>query len=178
MLPCRFLPSWLGPTAACERWWRLGWCGPGSGPAGALGEGLAGWPGKGLAVACYHPRQGSCRGPCGSPRQGSCRGSLSSNPHLILNMSSQRSACHHRGASRALAPRDVGDRGLKGGSLCWCGASCPGKDLAGAAEAAPARVLPGEPASSLCSLWSWPWRCSGYLGLRSYLGSPPLFCLV
>ena len=25
----------------------------------------------------------------------------------------------------------VGDRELKGGSLCWCGASCPGKGLAG-----------------------------------------------
>ena len=24
----------------------------------------------------------------------------------------------------------VGDRGIKGGSLCWCGASCPGKGLA------------------------------------------------
>ena len=24
----------------------------------------------------------------------------------------------------------VADRGLKGGSLCWCGASCPGKGLA------------------------------------------------
>ena len=67
----------------------------------------------------------------------------------------------------------VGDHGLKGGSLCWCGVSCPGKGLARAAEAAPVRVLLGEPASSLCSLWSWPWRCSYYLGLWSYLGSPP-----
>ena len=31
-------------AAACERRWRLGWCGPDSGPAGSLGEGLAGWP--------------------------------------------------------------------------------------------------------------------------------------
>src|SRR4051812_46446761 len=30
----------------------------------------------------------------------------------------------------------AGGRGLKGGSLCWCGASCPGKGLAGATEAA------------------------------------------
>src|SRR4051812_6002864 len=30
----------------------------------------------------------------------------------------------------------AGGRGLKGGSLCWCGASCPDKGLAGAAEAA------------------------------------------
>ena len=63
----------VGLAAACERWWRLGWCGPGSGPAGVLGEGLAGWPGKGLAVwpgkglavARCRPRQGSCRGSCG-----------------------------------------------------------------------------------------------------------------
>ena len=176
----------VGLAAACERRWKLGWRGLGSGPAGVLGEGLAGWPdkslvvwpGKGLAATRYRPRQGSCRGSGGLPRQGSCRGSSSSNPHLILNMSSQRSACHHGGASRALAQRDVGDRGLKGGPLCWRRASCPAKDLAGAAEAAPARVLPGEPASSLCSLWSWPWRGSYYLGLWSYLGSPPLFCLV
>ena len=99
-------------------------------------------------------RQGSCRGMLSSPartlpgagglpRQGSFRESSSSNPHLILNMSSQRSACHHGGASRALAQGDVGDRGLKGGLLCWRWASCPGKALAGAAEVVPARVLPG-----------------------------------
>ena len=43
-------------------------------PAGVLGEGLAGWPGKGLAVARCRPRQGPCRGSRGFPRQGSCRG--------------------------------------------------------------------------------------------------------
>ena len=37
----------------------------------------------------------------------------------------------------------VGDRGLKGGLLCWCGASRPGKDLAGAAEASPGKGLAG-----------------------------------
>ena len=60
----------------------------------------------------------------------------------------------------------VGVRGLKGGSLSWCGA----------AEAAPAWVLPGEPASSLCSSWSWPWHCSDCLGLRvlPWLSSPVL----
>ena len=26
----------VGLAAACERRWRLGWCGPGGGPAGAL----------------------------------------------------------------------------------------------------------------------------------------------
>ena len=45
----------------------------------------------------------------------------------------------------------VGDSGLKGGALRWCWTSRPDKGLVGAAEAAPARVLPGEPASSLCS---------------------------
>ena len=33
-------------AAACERRRRLGLCGSGSGPAGVLGEGLAGWPSK------------------------------------------------------------------------------------------------------------------------------------
>ena len=45
----------------------------------------------------------------------------------------------------------VGACGLKGGSLCWCWASCPGKALVGAAEVAPARVLPGESTLPLCS---------------------------
>ena len=36
-------------AAACEQRWKLGWRGPGGGPAGVLGEGLARWPGKGLA---------------------------------------------------------------------------------------------------------------------------------
>ena len=49
-------------VAACERRRRLGWCGPGSGPAGVLGEGLAGWLGKGLAIARCRPRQGPRRG--------------------------------------------------------------------------------------------------------------------
>ena len=49
-------------AAACERWWKLGWRGPGGCPAGVLGEGLAGWPGQGLAVACRRPRQGVAGG--------------------------------------------------------------------------------------------------------------------
>ena len=40
----------VGLAAACERRQSLGWCGPGSGPSDALGKGLAGGPGKGLAV--------------------------------------------------------------------------------------------------------------------------------
>ena len=55
----------VGSAAAHERRRKLGWRGPGSGPAGALGEGLAGWPGKGLAVARRRPRQGSCQGSYG-----------------------------------------------------------------------------------------------------------------
>ena len=93
-------------------------------------------------------------------------------------MSSQRSACHHRGASRALAPRDVGDRGLKGGLLCWCGASCPGKGLAGAAEAVPGKGLAGGACFALLSFVFWSWRCLGCLVLRLLSGSPPLPCLV
>ena len=76
----------VGSVAACEWQRRLGWCGPGSGPAGALGEGLAGWPGKGLVVAFCCPQQGPCRGPCGFPQQEPCRGLLPSNHHLILNI--------------------------------------------------------------------------------------------
>ena len=58
----------VGSAAACERRRRLGWRGPMSGPAGALGEGLAGWPDKGLAAAHRHPRQGPCQGSHGLPR--------------------------------------------------------------------------------------------------------------
>ena len=49
--------------------------------------------------------------------------------------------------------------------------------LPGLLELSPGKDLAGESASSLCSLWSRPWRCSYYLRLWSYLGSPPLFCL-
>ena len=45
----------------------------------------------------------------------------------------------------------VGACGLKGGLLCWHRASCPGKALAGAAEAASARILPRESTSPSCS---------------------------
>ena len=38
----------VGLAAACERWWKLGWCGPGGGPAGVLGGALPGGPARGL----------------------------------------------------------------------------------------------------------------------------------
>ena len=135
----------VGLAAACERWWKLVRRGFGSGPAGVLGEGLAGWPGKGLAVVCCRPRQGPCRGSGGLPRQGSCRESSSSNPHLILNMSSQRSACHHRGAFPSPGPTWMMALGTVGSRVARS---------VGVGRAAPARVLPGEPArpSTLCGL--------------------------
>ena len=37
-------------AAAWGRRWSLGWCGPGSGPADALGKGIAGGPCRGAAV--------------------------------------------------------------------------------------------------------------------------------
>src|SRR3990170_4992408 len=121
----------VGLAAACEWRWRLGWCGPGSGPAGVLGEDLAGGPGKGLAVARSRPRQGSCRGSCGFPRQGSCRGSLSSNPHLTLNIPCLHKDLH---ATTEVPPEPwpnvvdgVGNRGLKGGALRWRGRAVPAR---------------------------------------------------
>ena len=51
-------------------------------------------------------------------------------------------------------------------------ASRPGKGLVGAAEAAQARVLPGESTSPFCPLCLWSWRCLGCLVLR--LPSPAL----
>ena len=124
----------VGLATACERWWKLVRRGFGSGPAGVLGEGLAGWPGKGLAVARCRPRQGSCRGSGGLPRQGSCRESSSSNPHLILNMSSQRSACHHRGAFPSPGPMLMMALGAVGSRVARS---------VGAGRAVPARVLLG-----------------------------------
>ena len=50
MLPRRCLPSWLGWQLHANGGGVFGWRGPGSGPADALGKGLAG------------ARQGSCRG--------------------------------------------------------------------------------------------------------------------
>ena len=87
----------VGLAAACERWWKLGRRGPGGGPASILGEGLAGWPGKDLAVARCRPRQGSCRGSCGfSLARILVRiVALQSLSDLEYSLSSQRSACHH-----------------------------------------------------------------------------------
>ena len=65
--------------------------------------------------------------------------------------------------------------GLTGGALCWRQASCPGKDLAGAAEATPARVLPGESTSPSCSLCvsglgiALVVLCSGFPALPRYV---------
>ena len=63
---------------------------------------------------------------------------------------------HYGGASRALVPTwlvVLENLGLKGGALRWRRASCPGKALAGAVEAAPARASPGEPVLPSCSLY-------------------------
>ena len=90
-------------------------------------RGLADIPGKGLAGALRAPSGRVLPGPRGRPRQESCRGlvgifgrsfaraswassarslavALSSGSYLGLvgPLSSQRSACHHGGASRAL----------------------------------------------------------------------------
>src|SRR3954467_14131207 len=72
-----------------------------------------------------------------------------------------------------------GGSGLKGDSLHWCGANCHGKGLAGVAKTAPRQgSCRGSPLRPLCSSWSWSWRRFASLELRSYLGSPPLPCLV
>ena len=63
-----------------------------------------------------------------------CRGSSSSNPHLILNMSSQRSACHHRGAFPSPGPTLMTALGAVGSRVARS---------VGVGQAAPARVLPG-----------------------------------
>ena len=91
----------VGLAAACERWWKLGWRGLGGGSAGVLGEGLAGWPGKGLAVARWFPRQGTLSGVSWVSLVRMV--SFLSPFDLDCFMSSQRSACHHGDVSRILA---------------------------------------------------------------------------
>jgi hypothetical protein len=161
---------------AVESWQAQAWLWPRRCPR----QGSCWGPARVFLCRRGHPWQGSCRGSCGSPRLGSRRGLSSSGPHLILCIYDLHKDLH---ATMEVPPEPlpnavdyVVSRGLKGGALHWCWASCPGKGLAGAAEAAPARALPGEPASSLCSLWSWPWRCLGCLVLRLFSGFPPLPC--
>ena len=64
----------------------------------------------------------------------------------------------------------VGTHGLKGGLLCWHRASCPGKALAGVAEAASARILPRESTSPSCSpaflVLALPWLSRASASLR------------
>ncbi|EMS66644.1 Cysteine-rich receptor-like protein kinase 25 [Triticum urartu] len=52
------------------------------------------------------------------------------------------------------ADHGTGGRGLKGGSLCWCRASCPGKSLVGAVEATRQGACQGNllRPSALCGL--------------------------
>ena len=166
------MPSQLVELAAVwERRWSLGRRRPGCSPAGVLGKGLAEGPARVSLRPRGRPRQGLCRGSGGLPRQGSCRGSLSSNPHLILNIPCLHKDLH---ATTGVPPEPwpnvvdgVGGRGLKGVLLRWClgvlprQGSCRGKLLRPSA-----------------SLRPWSWRCSGCLGLWFYLGSPPLLCLV
>ena len=72
-----------------------------------------------------------------------------------------------------------GGSGLKGDLLRRRGTSRRGKRLAGAARTVSRQgSCRGSPLRPLCSSWSWPWRRSSSLELRSYPGSPPLPCLV
>ena len=72
-----------------------------------------------------------------------------------------------------------GGSGLKGDLLRRRGTSRRGKGLAGAARTVSRQgSCRGSPLRPLCSSWSWPWRRSSSLELRSYPGSPPLPCLV
>ena len=115
-------------------------------------------------------------GPCGRPRQGSCRGlvgvlgrglagALSSGSYLGLAglWSSQRSACHHARASRALVPMLSMVSELSGsrvavllvlGNLPRQG-SCRGS--VGRPEQGSCR---GKPILSLCSSRFWLQCCS------------------
>ena len=113
------------------------------------------------------PGKGLAGGSRGYPRQGSRRGSPSSNSHLNLecSWSSQRSACHHGGASRALVPMWVMASELLGsrvaallalgklprqGSCRGCG-GLPGKGLVGGVHL------------TLLLFVFLAWRCSGRL---------------
>ena len=122
--------------------------------------------GVGLLWPCERPRQGPCRGPdkglamalwlspAGilpgvlwvSSARISSRFVVFYSSDLKCSLSSQRSACHHGGASRAIVPTRLAaleELGLKGGAPCWRRVGCPGKGLVGAAEAAPGKVPAG-----------------------------------
>ena len=172
----------VGLAAACERWRSFGQHGPGCGPADVLGKGLAGGPARVLPWHCSRPRQGACRGSCGFPRLGSRRGSPSSGPYLISHVYDLDKDLH---ATTEAPPKPwfqcswlagVGTHGLKGGLLCWHRASCPGKALARAAEAAPARYCRGSPPRPFALLCFWSWRGLGCLALRLLSGFPLLPC--
>src|SRR3954469_17207571 len=72
-----------------------------------------------------------------------------------------------------------GGSGLKGDLPRRRGASRRGKGLDGVAKTASRQgSFRGSPPRLLRSSWSWPWRHSSSLDLRSYPGSPPFPCLV
>ena len=101
--------------------------------------------------------------------------------HLLKGVSDLE--CLHKNphATTGMSPESLphGGSGLKGDLLRRRGTSRCGKGLAGAARTVSRQgSCRGSPLRPLCSSWSWPWRRSSSLELRSYPGSPPLPCLV
>src|SRR4051812_34231024 len=127
-------------------------------------------PGKGLAVA-----------PAVIPGKALAGGLVvllgwdpAEDHHLLKCVSDLE--CLHKDlhATTGMSPKSLphGGSGLKGDSLRRCGASCDRKGLAGFAKTASRQgSCRGGPLRPLCSLWSWSWRRSASLELRSYLGS-------
>ena len=150
--------------------------GPDSGPADVLGKGLAGGPGKGLAVApAVIPGKVLAGGLVVLLGWDPAKGRRLLNLYLILDVFTKicmppRGYLPNPRPMGAVASRVIRSVGV--------GRAAAARVLPGLPVLASARILPGRAASSLCSLWSCSWRCSSSIELRSYVGSPPLPCLV
>src|SRR3954470_22949891 len=143
----------VGSAAACEWRWRCDWRGLDGGPTGVLGKGLAGAPAR---VLPWRPMSSPARllpGALWSSLDGIPPRIITfSSAHLILNVFTK--ICM---PPRGCLPNPCPIGAVDSRVICSVGVGrvAAARVLPGLLKPAPARILPGETASSLSSLWSW-----------------------
>ena len=136
----------VGSAAACMRWWRFSRRGPDGGPAGVLNKGLARAPGKGLAEApAVIPGKALAGGLVVFLGWDPAKGCRLLSAYLILNVFT-KICMPPRGCLPNPCPLGAVDSRV----ICFVGAGrvAAARVLPGLLELSPARILPGESASS------------------------------
>src|SRR3954465_14353707 len=135
------------------RWWRFSRRGPDGGYAGVLGKGLAGAPARVLPRRLLSSPARRLLGALWSSLAGiPPRVVIFYSAYLILNVST-KICMPPRGCLPNPCPMGAVDSRV----ICSVGVGrvAAARVLPGLLKLSPARILPGETASSLSSLWSW-----------------------